>query len=163
MSKPSEKNYPLSNGWSFTGSNDEQGRVVDDSEVLMVRPDGQPAPVQAQYVKYYEAKGFKIVDDPLDLADVIPASLQVEKKPEKAELRKIRDEKRQQTEDDLKAELKAKIEKEKETENILKRMAELEGKQTMTEEALKKSDAALVKEKDKNVKLTGDLKEAKKK
>ena len=161
--KASEKKYPISNGWSFQGTNDEQGREVDDSEVLMVRPDGQPAPVQAQYVNYYLNKGFKIVDDPLDLEDVIPASLQVEKKPEKAELRRLRDEKRDKEEADLKAELKKKIDKEKETENILERVKNMEAKQEKTDAALNKANEALTKEKDKTKKLTGDLKEAKKK
>jgi len=161
--KASEKKYPISNGWSFQGTNDEQGREVDDSEVLMVRPDGQPAPVQAQYVNYYLNKGFKIVDDPLDLEDVIPASLQVEKKPEKAELRKLRDEKRDKEEAELKAELQKKIDKEKETENILERVKNMEAKQEKTDAALNKANEALTKEKDKTKKLTGDLKEAKKK
>jgi len=80
-------------GWGIVRSGNKR-KAVDDSPVLMRRPDGQPCEVQAQYVKYYtDVKGFERVDDPLDFPDEIPAT--PPKKMSKAEMRKIRDEQRE--------------------------------------------------------------------
>lgn len=57
-------------GWRISSTKDELGRVIDDTEILMKRPDGQPCNVQNMYVGYYEAKGY-VRADPLDFDDVI--------------------------------------------------------------------------------------------
>jgi hypothetical protein len=82
--------------WRVTSTKDGHGRKVDDSPVLMRRPDGQPCEVQAQYVAYYKEKGFEVVNDPLEFDDVIPTKFDLKpKQKSKAELRKERDAKKE--------------------------------------------------------------------
>jgi len=78
--------YEVGN-WRVTKSIDAQGSEVDDSKVLMKRPDGQPCNVQAQYVPHYERKGFVVIDDPLVFDDIIAPSIKKVKPISKKEKR----------------------------------------------------------------------------
>ena len=60
----------LQGGWKVTSNKNEHGKAVDDSKVLMKRPDGQPCNVQAMYVDHYINKGYELADV-LDFDDVI--------------------------------------------------------------------------------------------
>jgi len=63
----------ITSGWKVKSTKDSNGNIVDDTPVLMKRPDGQPANIQTQYIEYYQKKGFVLIDDPLDIPDVVRA------------------------------------------------------------------------------------------
>lgn len=82
--------YEVGN-WKISKTSDSQGNLIDDTEVLMKRPDGQPCNIQAQYIDHYTKKGYKLVDDYLDFPDRIPATIPESKPVSRDALRAERD------------------------------------------------------------------------
>ena len=87
-------------GWKTVSTNDSMGNTLDDTKVLMLRPDGLPGNVQKQYVEHYLRRGYTMIDDPLDLPDIIHAPDSAPRK-KRSVLREERDAKIQAEKDML--------------------------------------------------------------